>query len=193
MLVLCLLQFVAYTVGSIVFSTIDYIIDYTPDFISKRYPDIAKIKRLQERPSKNVWKEYGMIFPVMIQNEILITIPFIYFAGCMLDSYGYFNTYHWVSDPYIDFYIPWLSKHGNWGMVSYHLQMISKLFKCIIIEDILFYIVHRIFHIQIMYQYFHKIHHQLVSPVSIGSFYVHPVEHFLCNLCPIFYPSCVQE
>jgi len=51
-----------------------------------------------------------------------------------------------------------------------------------IISDFLFFWTHRILHINPLYRWFHKMHHELHSPIAFGAIYCHWVEHVFCNL-----------
>lgn len=56
-----------------------------------------------------------------------------------------------------------------------------------LIEEILFYSIHRIMHITVFYQQVHKLHHKFTAPVGMAGTYAHPLEHFLTNLLPILF------
>ena len=59
-----------------------------------------------------------------------------------------------------------------------------KLFLVVILEDQIFYWIHRLFHYSIFY-YIHKTHHRLHIPISIGIFYSHWLENILLNFLPV--------
>jgi len=55
----------------------------------------------------------------------------------------------------------------------------------IIVEDILFYSSHRLFHHPKLYPTIHKMHHKWHSPCTISTTHAHPIEHLVANLTPL--------
>jgi len=55
-----------------------------------------------------------------------------------------------------------------------------------LIADCLFWSFHLLLHTSTLFQLFHSLHHQIIYPEPLTTFYVHPVEHILVNLFPIF-------
>uniref|UniRef100_A0A3B3YMD0 Fatty acid hydroxylase domain-containing protein n=1 Tax=Poecilia mexicana TaxID=48701 RepID=A0A3B3YMD0_9TELE len=45
------------------------------------------------------------------------------------------------------------------------------------LEEILFYYSHRLFHHPSLYKHFHKQHHEWTAPIGVVSIYAHPLEH----------------
>ncbi|KAJ8348008.1 hypothetical protein SKAU_G00265970 [Synaphobranchus kaupii] len=56
---------------------------------------------------------------------------------------------------------------------------------CGLLEEILFYYSHRLFHHPAIYKHIHKIHHEWTAPIGIVSLYSHPAEHVLSNMLPV--------
>ena len=54
----------------------------------------------------------------------------------------------------------------------------------LVVEELLFYYVHRAMHSPQLYGRFHKRHHEWTAPIAIATHYCHPVEHLLANLLP---------
>uniref|UniRef100_A0A8C4SAE8 Fatty acid hydroxylase domain containing 2 n=1 Tax=Erpetoichthys calabaricus TaxID=27687 RepID=A0A8C4SAE8_ERPCA len=53
-----------------------------------------------------------------------------------------------------------------------------------LIEEVLFYYSHRLFHHPAIYRYVHKVHHEWTAPIGVVSLYAHPLEHILANMLP---------
>lgn len=61
-----------------------------------------------------------------------------------------------------------------------------QLFGCVLVEEVLFYTVHRTLHRKDLFRRIHRIHHEYRKPTGITTHYVHYVEHLLGNLLPVF-------
>jgi sterol desaturase/sphingolipid hydroxylase (fatty acid hydroxylase superfamily) len=55
-----------------------------------------------------------------------------------------------------------------------------------ILYDLFHYLGHRLSHSKYLYKYFHKFHHTYPYPITILTFYQHPVDLFLLNSIPMF-------
>ncbi|XP_005988377.1 fatty acid hydroxylase domain-containing protein 2 [Latimeria chalumnae] len=53
-----------------------------------------------------------------------------------------------------------------------------------LMEEVLFYYSHRLFHHPTIYKHIHKIHHEWTAPIGVVSVYAHPVEHVFSNMLP---------
>ncbi|XP_068188244.1 fatty acid hydroxylase domain-containing protein 2 [Antennarius striatus] len=54
-----------------------------------------------------------------------------------------------------------------------------------VIEEVLFYYSHRLFHHPSLYKRFHKQHHEWTAPIGVVATYAHPLEHMLSNMLPV--------
>eukprot|EP01016_Furgasonia_blochmanni_P011991 TRINITY_DN1564_c0_g4_i4.p1 TRINITY_DN1564_c0_g4~~TRINITY_DN1564_c0_g4_i4.p1 ORF type:complete len:420 (-),score=102.95 TRINITY_DN1564_c0_g4_i4:330-1520(-) len=63
-------------------------------------------------------------------------------------------------------------------------EIIKQVVFCMLVEDFLFYWLHRFLHWRKIYQYIHKRHHEFIEPVSVSAEYAHPIEFVLSNLIP---------
>jgi sterol desaturase/sphingolipid hydroxylase (fatty acid hydroxylase superfamily) len=70
--------------------------------------------------------------------------------------------------------------------INYYL-LIPEFILLYLLSDLLFYITHYIFHIPKFYKY-HKIHHQLTSPIGFSAIYAHPLEFVFGNILPVGLP-----
>jgi len=68
---------------------------------------------------------------------------------------------------------------------SYETAMLH-LIGYILIEEVMFYYTHRLFHeYPALYKRYHKIHHEFTAPISITARYAHMLEDLLSNLLPV--------
>lgn len=58
------------------------------------------------------------------------------------------------------------------------------LFISLMLNDILFYMFHRLLHHKSIYKYIHKQHHKFTVTIGIAAEFAHPVEDVLANLIP---------
>jgi fatty acid hydroxylase domain-containing protein 2 len=66
------------------------------------------------------------------------------------------------------------------------LTMAGDLVGFVLVEELLFYTFHRALHWQPLFRRFHRVHHEFHESIGIATHYVHPVEHWVGNLTPIF-------
>ena len=53
-----------------------------------------------------------------------------------------------------------------------------------VVNDLLFYFAHRLFHHRSIYKYIHKQHHRFNITIGIAAEYAHPIEDIFANLIP---------
>ena len=66
-------------------------------------------------------------------------------------------------------------------------SLASALAQCtafVVVEEVVFYYSHRLFHHRLLYKHVHAIHHEWQQPVGFVALYAHPLEHALSNLLP---------
>jgi methylsterol monooxygenase len=54
-----------------------------------------------------------------------------------------------------------------------------------LVEDFIFYWVHRGLHHRSVYKHIHKLHHRFSTPITIATEFAHPVEFFVANTVPL--------
>lgn len=62
---------------------------------------------------------------------------------------------------------------------------ILKLFFCVGVVEIWFYVTHIIAHHKSIYAYCHKMHHKYTSPVAINALYAHPIDFAITSVFSI--------
>ena len=79
---------------------------------------------------------------------------------------------------------------GNFYFDTYDIPKFAINF---LLVDIFFYLSHRLFHFGILYSKYHKIHHELKKPISIGALYTHPVDCIATNILPVLLPIIILK
>jgi sterol desaturase/sphingolipid hydroxylase (fatty acid hydroxylase superfamily) len=123
--------------------------------------DYANYKKIKSKNNMELNKIYNKIIPNVFFNVFLLSLPAIYCFDILL-------------------------KNPNYHLLK-GLPLAAKYVAMPLLVDIMFYINHRLLHNKYLF-YFHKRHHELVSPVGIGSFYMSPVEFYWAIVIPIFGP-----
>ncbi|KAF1378301.1 hypothetical protein PFLUV_G00189120 [Perca fluviatilis] len=67
---------------------------------------------------------------------------------------------------------------------TFHWALMELAFFAIL-EEIMFYYSHRLFHQPGLYKQFHKQHHEWTAPIGIVCIYAHPLEHMISNMLPV--------
>lgn len=65
-------------------------------------------------------------------------------------------------------------------------QLLWELVVCVLLEDMLFFWMHRLLHVKALYPFVHKRHHEFHAPVSFAAEHAHVVETALGNALPFF-------
>lgn len=68
------------------------------------------------------------------------------------------------------------------------LTIMKQLFCCIMVDDTVFYWVHRGFHHPAIYKHIHKQHHAFKAPIAVATEYSHPIEDFSNTLATVLGP-----
>uniref|UniRef100_H2YNZ9 Fatty acid hydroxylase domain-containing protein n=1 Tax=Ciona savignyi TaxID=51511 RepID=H2YNZ9_CIOSA len=79
----------------------------------------------------------------------------------------------------------------QWRGMSFSSELPS--FQCvllemagfILLEEVMFYYVHRLLHHPRLYKHIHKMHHEWTAPIGIVGLYCHPIENVFSNHIPI--------
>jgi len=83
-----------------------------------------------------------------------------------------------------------ISKYGDEREFSYQRCAFDILIS-ILLLDIFFYMLHRLFHIPALYKRFHKKHHEILSPVGFSSLYMTITDFYFGNLLPGYLPMFI--
>ena len=120
-----------------------------------------KVQKNAKRPTSD---EYWKCAKLIISNQILL-LP-LYAVHHFIMNWRTNNTYASVN--------AWPS---FW-------KLIVDIMIFLIVEEILFYYVHRLLHHKYIYKYIHKIHHEFTAPGGMSAIYAHPIEYIFGVLLP---------
>lgn len=62
-----------------------------------------------------------------------------------------------------------------------------------LIEEILFYYIHRLLHLPVFYQSIHCVHHMVIYPQITATYFSHPIEHCLLNILPVILAPLIMN
>ncbi|CAL8233965.1 unnamed protein product [Boreogadus saida] len=83
----------------------------------------------------------------------------------------------------IYYLMSWRGDPLNAQLPTFH-RGLMELAVCSLVEELMFYYSHRLFHHPTLYKHFHKQHHEWTAPIGLVSIYAHPLEHVLSNMLP---------
>lgn len=121
----------------------------------------SKIQKYKIMSTNVVMDTYKKAIYTVLQNSLLYTIPVFVFLGAYDTIYKN------------DFSI---------------IKFCYDIFIARILIEILFYLIHRIFHSSFFYQRVHKKHHEITTPVGITSIYMTLPDLYIGNILPVYLP-----
>jgi sterol desaturase/sphingolipid hydroxylase (fatty acid hydroxylase superfamily) len=72
-------------------------------------------------------------------------------------------------------------------------EVVFGVARSVLIREVVFYYVHRIFHLPSIYAGVHKKHHHFIAPVALAAQYATPTEHIFANILPIALPGIIYK
>lgn len=123
------------------------------------------ITRYRVQPDKNSPVDQGKLWHAIKQvvfNQVFVSGPMV------------MGIYHLTS---------WRGEPCSPQLPSFQ-RGLMELAVCVVVEELMFYYSHRLFHHPGLYKHFHKQHHEWTAPIGVVSIYAHPVEHVMSNMLP---------
>jgi sterol desaturase/sphingolipid hydroxylase (fatty acid hydroxylase superfamily) len=130
-----------------------------------------RIKLLKHQPHKLVkevkfdWKKYNNAVLITLLNHSFLSVPTVYCFALLFNKH---NPSYRDSLPSIT-------------TIIYQFLIILAF------QETWFYTAHRILHWGPLFRWIHSIHHRFEAPNVWSTLYAHPIEHFVCNLFPLFF------
>ena len=121
--------------------------------------------KIQERPeavSARRGPAWSDVVRVVLRNQVFGTLPALVVLYGLLVLRG----------------VDLTAAPPAWTTTLWHLAVF------VLVEEVVFYAVHRTLHRPTLFRRFHRVHHEFRESVGITTHYVHPVEHWLGNLFP---------
>ena len=78
-----------------------------------------------------------------------------------------------------------------WSNKLFSFMTIFQLLLCSVIGDLVFYLFHRLCHINLLYSKIHKLHHEWKVPVAVAAAYATKYEYVICNLPTFLLPPLI--
>ena len=126
-------------------------------------------RKFIEKSNENKNKYYKAI-KVSLVNQFLISLPVLYLFQDLIKST--------------------ILQSESYSCIKnlYHVFLIAN------ISNLIFYTIHRLFHVSYFYKKIHNVHHEFIEPISPSALYAHPIEHIFANtlpfLCSYLYFGC---
>nr|CAB3244922.1 fatty acid hydroxylase domain-containing protein 2-like [Phallusia mammillata] len=114
--------------------------------------------RNQPLSKEDLWKCLRVVIP---NNVLVALVVFLYFP-----------VFCWRDLPFTE-QLPNL------------LNLVAQLLGCVVLEEIMFYYVHRLLHIPFLYKHIHKVHHEWKAPIAVSALYAHPLEDIMVNILTV--------
>eukprot|EP01023_Acetabularia_acetabulum_P066012 TRINITY_DN8830_c0_g1_i2.p1 TRINITY_DN8830_c0_g1~~TRINITY_DN8830_c0_g1_i2.p1 ORF type:complete len:281 (+),score=16.82 TRINITY_DN8830_c0_g1_i2:94-936(+) len=131
----------------------------------KQWPGAVSKRKIQQDKKINPQTYVSAALPVFIQ-QILVMYP-LQLLFCEL-------------------VMPWRYRSVSFGLSGLEWwSVIVSFFVYTLIEEVLFFSGHLIFHKPVLYKWVHKVHHSYSAPIGVAATYAHPVENIFVNFLPL--------
>mmetsp|Transcript_8227 Transcript_8227/g.14966 ORF Transcript_8227/g.14966 Transcript_8227/m.14966 type:complete len:315 (-) Transcript_8227:50-994(-) len=103
---------------------------------------------------------------------------------------------HFLVRPVLLYFSMPLFANSGWLLgsnIPNFLSLLKELFICIMIDDTVFYWVHRSLHHPLIYKHIHKQHHAFKQPIALATEYSHPIEDFSNTFATVLGPLLLKS
>ncbi|KAF9481349.1 sterol desaturase [Pholiota conissans] len=137
-------------------------------------PAFARRHKIQPAPKPATRSDILQCLQVVLRNQVVATIMQILLLGAN----------HFSGKP---------SKYRIVPVLPSAFEFLSGIALSILIREVSFYYIHRIFHQPYFYARIHKTHHRFVAPMSLAAQYASIPEHIVANIMPLVLPGLLFD
>ena len=121
---------------------------------------IFRSQKLQQNSTENIARIYKQCLPIALTNTFVYNLPAVITLPLFINWYGF---------------------QFSWA------KTIFDLVASYILMDFIYYVTHRILHMELFYAKYHKKHHEITAPVGLAATYLTFVD-FYSNILSIYLP-----
>tara|TARA_Y100000389_G_C17378556_1_gene473041 strand:- start:493 stop:1236 length:744 start_codon:yes stop_codon:yes gene_type:complete len=165
---------------SVIYGLISIISYYNiNDKLQKKYynKNVSNIQHFNQNKYRKTTINDRSFFPLDPYTQKVRSLKQKIYYSISLSSVGFINTFI--------LYSFWTNKTKLYVAFPNPFYSIYELIICFIIQDLLYYIYHRLMHTKFLYNLIHKDHHYYRHPEPFDSLIGHPLEHIMSGIIAI--------
>lgn len=161
-------KFQLHTLLTFVIHEVAYFLTYLYFHLLDKVPSLRSYKIQPDK--SNTPPLIRNCFLKVMRNHLLIVLPIIFVTHPVFDLMG---TTHSVES------LP------DFGTIALHIVFF------VLVEDLVFYIGHRLLHLPYLYKNIHSVHHEHAAPFGLAAEYAHPIEVIFLGTATIAGPMII--